>query len=432
MSSSSQNKFGFWSIVLLGINAIIGSGIFLLPNKAYELTGTYSLLVILFDMLLAASMALCFAELSGLFRKNGGPYVYAKAAFGNFVGFEVGFMKAAVSIIAWATMANGFATALSAVWGPASEPLVQKIIIIVLLGLLGLLNILGVKISELLNNIVTIGKLLPLILFIAIGIFFINGMNFTLPDGAAVAAAAPTGSFGAAALLIFYAFTGFESIANAAEDMENPEKNLPRAIVVVMCIVSAFYLLIQAVSIGILGPDLASTKTPIANAAAVFLGPFGALLVTAGTLISIGGINIAASFLTPRSIVAMADDHLLPPLLSKYSRFGTPYMAIAFSTIFAILIALSGSFTQLAAISVVSRFTQYLPTCLAVIVLRRKDPAHRSSLQIPFGPVIPLISVIVSIWLLIQSDPQKIVIGLGGLAIGIPFYFLMKKQYLHP
>ena len=107
-------KFGFWSIVLLGINAIIGSGIFLLPNKAYELTGTYSLLVILFDMLLAASMALCFAELSGLFRKNGGPYVYAKAAFGNFVGFEVGFMKAAVSIIAWATMAVGFATALGA------------------------------------------------------------------------------------------------------------------------------------------------------------------------------------------------------------------------------------------------------------------------------------------------------------------------------
>lgn len=423
-----NSKFGFWSIVLLGINAIIGSGIFLLPNMAYALTGGFSLVVILFDMFLAVSMALCFAELSGLFKKNGGPYVYAKAAFGNFIGFEVGFMKAAVSIIAWATMANGFATALSAVYPPANDPIFKDVIIILLLGGLGIINILGVKISEFLNNIVTIGKLVPLAIFIAVGLFFMNGANFTftLPVGEA----SEVGSFGAAALLIFYAFTGFESIATAAEDMENPKKNLPRAILLAMFIVSLFYLLIQTVAIGILGPELANTKTPIATAAAEFLGPVGGLMVTAGTLISIGGINIAASFLTPRNLVAIADDKLLPPIFSRYGRFGTPYMAIAFSTIVAILIAVSGSFTQLAAISVVSRFTQYLPTCLAVIVLRKKYPKEKSSLRLPFGPVIPIISVVVSIWLLVQSDPQKILIGLGGLAIGVPVYFFMKEQYL--
>ena len=422
-----REKFGFWSIVLLGINAIIGSGIFLLPNKAYALSGSYSLLVILFDAFLAISLALCFAELSGLFTRNGGPYIYAKAAFGNFIGFEVGFMKAAISIIAWAAMSNGFATALAAIYPEAGIPLVKNFIIVLLMGSLGLMNIFGVKLSKAVNNLVTVGKLLPLVLFIAAGLFCLQGNN--LEFGTA-AAATEDFSFGAAALLIFYAFTGFEAIAEAAEDMENPKKNLPRAIVMVMLVVSVFYFLIQTVSIGVLGAGLSETKTPIATAAAYIFGPVGLALVTAGTLVSIGGINMASSFLTPRVIVAIADDKMLPPVLSRYSRWGTPYVAIIFSTVVGILIALSGSFTTLAAISVVSRFAQYLPSCLAVLVLRRRHPEAPSSLQAPFGPLFPVVSIAVSIWLLLQADIDKIIFGLGGLAVGIPFYFLMKKQYL--
>lgn len=106
-----KKKLGLWSIVLLGINAVIGSGIFLLPGKAMKLMGPGSIWVYVFDMILVMSMALCFAEVSGIFNKNGGPYVYAKEAFGNFIGFEVGIMKWAVGIIAWATMAVGFPTA---------------------------------------------------------------------------------------------------------------------------------------------------------------------------------------------------------------------------------------------------------------------------------------------------------------------------------
>lgn len=423
-----KSKFGFWSIVLLGINAIIGSGIFLLPNQAYALSGAFSLVVVLFDAVLAMSLALCFAEASGRFHRNGGPYIYARAAFGNFIGFEVGFMKAAISIIAWAAMANGFATALSAVVPVLNDPFYKNAIIILLMGSLGLINVLGVQVSKIINNIVTVGKLLPLLLFIAVGLFYVNAGNFTpmLPTGAA----AETFSFGAAALLIFYAFTGFEAIAEAAEDMENPQRNIPRAIMVVMGLVSLFYFLILAISIGVLGPDLANTKTPIATAAAVFLGSAGGFLVTAGTLVSIGGINLASSFLTPRVIVAIADDHMLPPVFSRYSRFGTPYVAILFATVVGILIALSGSFTTLAAISVVSRFAQYVPTCLAILVLRRKDPEHPSTLSVPWGPVIPVVAILVSLWLLVQADAQKILIGLGGLIIAMPFYFIMKKQYL--
>ncbi|WP_099192410.1 APC family permease [Tepidibacter mesophilus] len=421
----TKKKFGFWSIVLLGINAIIGSGIFLLPNKAMSIIGPASMWVILFDMLLVVSIALCFAEVGGMFKKNGGPYVYAKEAFGDFIGFEVGFMKWAISIIAWAAMSVAFTTALGNIFPQTQDPTIKNAIILTILIGLGALNILGVNISKMMNNIITLGKLIPLIMFVVVGIFFIKGSNFTpmFPSGTYEA-----GTFGSSALLIFYAFTGFESIAVAAEDMENPQKNIPKAIITVLAIVSVFYLLIQAVSIGVLGTDLANTATPVADAAKIFLGPVGGAIVTAGTLISIGGINIAASFITPRSGVALAEDGLIPKVIAKNGRFGTPTLAIVITVGLAIPLALSGSFAKLAAISVVSRFAQYVPTCLAVIVLRKKRPDLQSTFRVPFGSVIPVIAVAVSGWLLTQTTMEKIMWGLGGLILGVPIYLIMKKS----
>lgn len=415
-----KNKLGFWSIVLLGINSIVGSGIFLLPNKAYAEVGVKSVGVIFFDMILVLSIALCFAEAAGLFKKNGGPYVYAKEAFGEFAGFEVGFMKWAIGIIAWGAMAAAFVQALAKIWPNVEN--IRAVIIVVLIGGLGIINILGVKLSKLLNNIITIGKLLPLILFVSIGIFFIKGGNFSVSQEVVK----DTGTFGSAALLMFYAFTGFESIAVAAEDMENPKKNLPKAIITVMAIVSLFYVLIFIVSIGTLGEGLRTSIAPIADSATSFLGPIGGSIVTAGTLISIGGINIAASFVTPRSGVALAEDGILPVAIGKNGRYGTPTVAILISSILAIVLALSGSFAKLAAISVISRFVQYIPTCLAIIVFRKKMPDAERSFKVPLGPVIPIFATVVSIWLLINSDMTKILTGLGGLVVAAVFYVIMK------
>lgn len=419
-----KNKLGFWSIVLLGINSIIGSGIFLLPNKAYSLVGTGSIFVILFDMVLVLSIALCFAEAGGMFKRNGGPYIYAKEAFGEFVGFEVGFMKWAIAIIAWAAMAAGFVQALGEIWEPAKNTLTKDIIITILICSLGVVNIFGVKISKLLNNIITLGKLIPLIIFIAIGIFFIKGANFQPIN---IFSSATEVNFAPAALLMFYAFTGFESIAVAAEDMSNPEKDLPIATITVMLIVSIFYILILVVSIGVLGRDLSTSLTPIAQAAGKFMGEAGSLLITAGTLISIGGINIAASFVTPRCGVALAEDGILPRIIAKNGRYGTPTVAIVITVVLALIIALSGSFVKLAAISVISRFVQYLPTCLAIPVLRKKRPDLVRTFRVPFGPIIPIFAIIVSCWLVYNSDLEKILIGLGGLILGVPIYFFMKK-----
>lgn len=419
-----KHKLGLFSIVLLGLNSVIGSGIFLLPGKAMKLMGPGSVLIYLFDMILVMAMALCFAEVSGIFNKNGGPYVYAKEAFGDFIGFEVGVMQWTISIIAWATMSVGFTTALARVWAPAANVSTKNIIAVSILVGLGIVNILGIDLVKYMNNVITIGKLLPLIFFLAVGIFFIKGGNFTpmIPSNVA------SSSFGSAAILIFYAFTGFENIAVAAEDMDNPKKNLPIAIIITMILVSIIYILTQTVAIGTLGGALASSTTPVADSASTFFGTAGGLLVTVGTLISIGGINISASFITPRAGVALAEDGLLPRILAKKSKFDTPYIAIIVTVALAIPVAISGTFTQLAAISVIARFAQqYIPTCLAVLIFRRRKDLT-STYRLPLGPVLPILSVVVSLWLLLQSTKQEIIWGFGALLIGIPLYFIMKRD----
>ena len=235
-------------------------------------------------------------------------------------------------------------------------------------------------------------------------------------------------SFGAAALIIFYAFTGFESIAVAAEDMENPERNVPKAIILVLTLVSIVYILIQAICIGIMGDSLVTSKTPVADAAFVFMGPLAKAIVTAGTLISIGGINVASSFLAPRSGVAMADDGLIPKVVSKRNKKDAPYVAIIVTVVFAVVLSWTGSFEKLAAISVVSRFAQYLPTCLAVLVFRSKRPDMDRTFRVPMGPVIPVLAIVVSVWLITQSSLEKVFWGLGGLVVGAVLYYIMNRN----
>lgn len=431
MSKNTVKKMGFGSIVLLGINAIIGTGIFGLPGEAYSKVGPSSILVLGFCMLLAISIALCFAEAGSWFEENGGPYLYAKEAFGDFVGFQVGVMKWAVSMIAWATMANFFAVVLSSIWPQAADPFIKNVIIGILLVGLGCVSLRGVDSSKILNNIMTIGKLVPLVFFIAVGIFFIKGGNFQpfviIPEGQTTSSA-----FVAVAISLFYAFTGFESLAVAANDMENPRKNVPKALTVVMLIVSLVYVLVLAVSIGILGNDLSGAANPVADAAKVMMGSTGGYIITIGTIISVGGINIASSIFTPRSGAALAEQGLMPAFLGKTNSKGVPYVSVIISVIGTLLIAWSGSFTTLSQISVVSRFIQYIPTCLAVLILRKKFAGKEVSFKIPGGAFIPVFATFLSVILLVKAGidaPMKIVWGLGGMILVVPLYFYMTKVY---
>lgn len=424
MGTDKKDKFGLWSIVLLGINGIIGTGIFLLPNRAYALMGPSSLLILLFDAFLAGCLALCFAEVAGFFSRNGGPYLYAKAAFGDFVGYEVGVLKLVVTIIAWAAMAVGFATALGAAFPFFAGDTMKNLIAAVLIGGLTIMNIAGVKISKILNNIMTISKLVPLCVFIAVGLFFVNGSNFTpfVPTHMA------DGAFANAAITMFFAYTGFEAIAVAAEDFKDPKKDLPRGIILTMIIVTIIYMLVVGISIGILGPDLAVDKAPIQTAFGRAVGPVGAYFILIGTLFSMGGINLAESIIAPRACTSLAEDGMLPAFLNRRTSWGTPWASSVVVAILSILLAWSGSFTTLAAISAVSRFTQYLPTVLSVIVFRRKWKDRERTYKIPGGIFVPVVAFLTSLWMLSNAKPMQLVWGLGGILVIAPYYLVYKKK----
>lgn len=418
-----KNKLGLWSIVLLGVNSILGTGIFLLPGKAMDLVGPASIFVYLLVTLIAIAIAFCFAECASMFSRNGAAYVYAKEAFGDFIGFEVGIMKYFVSIVAWAALAVGFSTALEQVWPAASLEPCHSLLLVGLIGGLAIINILGIQKVELLNNLITLGKLIPLLFFILVGALYMEMHNFIPLPSQEI----ELNSFGAATLLIFFAFSGFESLAIASEEMENPKRNIPLAIFYVLLITSLIYVLVQTVVVGILGPTLATAPVPIAAAAEIIIGPTGKWLVMICMLFASGGTNIAASFIAPRSGVALAQDGVFPPSLATYGRFGTPTIAIVLTAILTLLVALSGSFVKLAIISVITRFVQYFPTCLAVLVFRRTRPDLASGFPRIFGPTIPLLAMICIGWLVWNAALDELVIGLGGLVVGVPLFFLQKN-----
>jgi amino acid transporter len=425
----TKEKLGFASIVLLGINGIIGSGIFLLPNVAAAAMGTAGIFVLLLDALLVICLALCFAQAATHFDQDGGPYLYAKAAFGDFVGFEVGFVTWAIRIIAEATMAVAFQTLLAGVWSAVKSGFPAMLTTTVLIVGLAFMNIAGVRVSKYVNNVVTVAKLVPLVLLVAVGIFFIKGDNFTplFPDGHYT-----PGSLGTAAVTMFYAFSGFEGLVVAAGDMRQAKRNLPKAVTLVMVLVAAFYILIQVVCTGILGSDaLAKTSTPIQSAFAHFAGGFGNALVQAGSLVSVGGILVASSYVTPRSGVALAENKMMPAALAKRNRHNAPWVSILVSMVLGLLISWSGTFTYLAQISVISRFVQYIPTVIAVLIFAKKYGKNSKGFNLPLGPVIPIAALIISGWLLwnawlADTNHLQFITGFGALLVAVPFYFLTK------
>lgn len=418
MIKEGEARLGFWSIVLLGINAIIGSGIFLLPGKVMNLVGHWSIAVYFLVSVIVMAIAWCFAQCATLFSRNGGAYVYAKEAFGEFIGFEIGVMRWVVGILAWAAMAVGFVTALSVIWPTALEEPTRTILVLAIVGGLSYLNILGINIFKQVNNIVTVTKILLLFIFVGIGLFFIQGSNFAPLNWETF----ETGSFGSAALIIFYAFSGFECLVVAAGDMENPRKNLPLAVITIISFCSLLYFSIQLTAIGLLGEALSQSAAPLADAAQFWVGDAGKWFIILAMLISIGGINLSASFLTPRSGVALAEDGLIPKFIASSGRYGTPVWAILISSLLTCILALSGSFAELAVISVVSRFAQYISTCLAVYVFHRRKKENSSRLLNTAVMIIPAFALLGISWLMMQATLVQLIWGLGALLAAVPLY----------
>ena len=391
------------------INTIIGAGVFGLPAAIYAKIGTYSLLAFVVCAVVIGLFVLCYAEVGGRFDKSGGPYLYAREAFGPFAGFEVGWLYWIVRVTTIAANTNLFVTYLGTFF-PASDA-IRILLVIMIIAFIMIINLVGVRESTAATNIMTVGKLVPLVAVVLVGIFFVD-------RGAFQFGAVPAfNSFSESVLLLIYAFVGFESAVIVTGETKDPQRTIPVGLFSALAIVAILYIGIQIVAIGTV-PDLASSQRPIADAAAAIAGPIGAVAVTIGALISIlGNLNVGLLAAT-RLLFAMSEQGDLPQRLRITSeRSHIPSTSIAFTSIVVLIVTLNTSFISALAISVVTRLIVYATTCIALPIFRRQEGRPKAGFRTPAAGLVVSLSLIVIIWLLSNADLTKQVIPIALAAL---------------
>ena len=406
-----------WEIVGLSVNDVIGSGVYLLPAAAAAALGPASVWAVLAAGLCVLLLVLCFAEAGSLFDAPGGGFVYTRAAFGEFVGFEVGWMTWVARVTSMASLSAGFAQATSALWSAAGEGPTRGLVITACLAGLTWINVRGIKHGVRTAVILTIGKVLPLLFLIVVGVVALDWSRvFPIP-------APDRKGLGEAGLLLLYAYAGFENTAAPAGEFKNPRRDIPFALFVMIASVTAIYTLIQLVAVGVV-PDLATSATPLADAAAILTGPFGIWLLTIGAALSTLGTTNNSVLAGSRYRYALAESGGLPRVLAKiHPTYRTPWIALLVQGAIALPLALTGTFTGLAALSVIARMTTYVGTAAAVPVLRRTMPATPRTVRLPGGPLIPIAALVVCAAFMSSATSTNLVAGAIALLIGAGLYF---------
>ncbi len=407
-----------WDLTAIAINTIIGAGIFGLPAKVTALIGSWSLVAFVVCTLIIGLIVLCFAEVSSRFQTTGGMYLYAKEAFGDVVGFEVGWLYWIVRVATFAANCNLLLAYLSFFYPDAKSGSVRIFLIVSIVTLLTIVNFIGVRQSILMTNIFTVGKIVPLILFALIGLFFISPANFNFsitPDYTA---------FSGATLLLIYAFVGFEAAVIPAGEAKNPKRDMPFALLTALVFSAILFILIQMVSIGTL-PELAKSEKPLADSASAFMGAFGAAFITLGAVISILG-NLNGGFLaTTRIPFAMSEQKELPAFFGKtHDKFKTPYISILITAVVILVWTLQSTFFSAVVIATITRLIVYATTCASLPVFRFRESSAKAEFIAPLGIMLAVLSLALIGWLLTQVDFAKegftILIAIEiGLFIGL-------------
>lgn len=391
-----------WDLVAIAINGIIGAGIFGLPSNVYKLIGTYSLIAFVACALVVALIILCFAEVSSRFDETGGPYLYAREAFQPAVAFEIGWLIWLARMTAFAANCNLLINYLSYFWLPATTPLWRASIIVLVVIALAMINLLGIRQAAIVSNAFTVGKLVPIIIFIAAGLFFLNPQAFEFGPSPT------TADFSKSVLLLVYAFTGFEMATIPAGEVRDPQKSLPRALLIAILVVAILYIMIQVVCVGTL-PGLAQSQKPLADAGSQFLGAAGGAIISAGAIISITG-NLNILLLSgSRLPFAMAEQKQLPAFVGNIHRkFFTPYVSILITAGLMLFLTLKSSFVAALTISTIARLVTYGATCLALPVFRYRKETPAAAFRLPGGTIIAILSLLLIVWLLLNATLSEV------------------------
>jgi APA family basic amino acid/polyamine antiporter len=404
-----------WDLVAIAINGIIGAGIFGLPSKVFSLIGSYSLFAFGACALVVTLIILCFAEVGSRFDETGGPYLYAREAFGPTIAFEVGWLIWLARLTAFAANCNLLIIYLGYFWPGATTTLWRAAVVTAVVVFLTTINILGVRQAAIVSNFFTIGKLIPMLIFIAAGLFFLNPHAYVLGPRPSSAA------FSQSVLLLIYAFTGFEMAVIPAGEVRDPQKHLPRALLIAIAVVALSYILIQIVCVGTL-PELAQSEKPLADAATRFLGTAGGAIISAGAIISItGNLNIVL-LSGSRVPFAMAEQNQLPSFVAKvHRRFFTPHIAIVCTAVLMLVLTLKQSFVQALTISAIARLLTYVATCASLPVLRRTN-APPALFRLRGGTAISILALLLAVWLLAHSTLGEAITAAIAAVVGLLVY----------
>ncbi|MDP5458873.1 APC family permease [Alishewanella sp. SMS8] len=423
--ASLPRNLGLFGLWLLVINGFIGAGIFGLPGGAAKLAGEYSPYIYLLCALLILPILLSMAELSSYFRGSGGPVRYGTAAFGPFIGFQAGWLYYIARLVSFAANTVLLVDSISYFWPAASNTLQRTLLLSAIVGSLTLINVLGSVRAMRSLALLTVLKFAVLLLLVVTGISYFGAQ--LLPEADAMTLFNNHYDIGAAVLLLIYAFVGFESVVVPAGEAKNPAKDMPRALLLGLGLVTLLYIAIQLVSVAAV-PNIADSSNPLLDVAATLFGPVGAMMLMLGVVASVAANLLGSIFSTPRASFALAEDGSLPNWFAKVQpRFLTPANSIVFFGILALILTLYGSFLWLAAATVVSRLLLYGLTCAAVPVLRPKLAASDSFI-LPFGYAIPLLGIAACVWLAFQVSLSSVLATSAFVLLGTALYFLARWQ----
>jgi amino acid transporter len=419
-----KRVIGVPGLTLSIINGVIGAGIFALPAIVSIALGAFSVFGYIFCSILFAAIMLCYAEIGSRITTSGGSYAYVEAAFGNFPGYIVNWMYFfGWSIISSAALLNIIADSLAVLFPAFANPLIRGVLFFILSAFIIFINVFGTKQSVIVVKMITIIKLLPLLGIIIFGFGYVKATNLHwehLPS---------LKTFGDTTLILFFAFAGFESSLGASGEIKNSKRTVPLSICIAGIFVLIVYMLLQTVTQGVLGAQIALYKNaPLAAVADKIIGPAGATILLLCAALSCFG-NVTLDVLcTPRSLFAGANDGLFPKFLGKvHPKFATPYLAVITYGLLIFIFSISGGFQQLAIMASAIILLVYLAVILATVKLRKKKmEGNEKTFQAPGGWVTPLIGISAIVWLLTSLGKWEILSTFIFIAVVCVVYFIAR------